>query len=228
MRFLIANVLRPESSVTFANFGHLVPDIYDETDSSLAARPDPRVLKSHEPYDKRYPRVIYLVRHPADVAVSYYHYLVKMRTIGSDFELARFVDSFVGGHLDEFGTWGDHVLGWLDARDGDKRFVFVRYEDLLAEPEEGLRAALAVGLADVAEADVAAAVQRSSAEELRRLERDTAHELPTFRGSRSDVPFVRRAGAGAGREELTAELYEQVLAAWPEALERAGYSSPAR
>ena len=115
MRFLIANVLRPESSVTFANFGDFVPDIYDESDASLAARPDPRVLKSHEPYDKRYPRVIYL-----------------------------------------------------------------------------------------------------------------AHELPTFRGSRPDVPFVRRSGAGAGREELTPELYEQVLAAWPEALERAGYSSPAR
>jgi hypothetical protein len=228
MRFLIANALRPESAVTFANFGDFVPDIYDESDASLAGRPDPRVLKSHEPYDERYPRVIYLVRHPADVAVSYYHYLVKMRTIGSDFELARFVDSFVGGHLDEFGTWGDHVLGWLDARDGDERFVLVRYEDLLAEPEGGLRAALAVALADVPEADVAAAVQRSSAEELRRLERETAHELPTFRGSRPDVPFVRRAGAGAGRDELTPELYERVLAAWPEALERVGYSSPAR
>jgi len=228
MRFLIANALRPESSVTFGNFGDFVPDIYDEPDSSLAARPDPRVLKSHEPYDKRYPRVIYLVRHPADVAVSYYHYLVKMRTIASDFELARFVDSFLGGHLDEFGTWGDHVLGWLDARGDDHRFVFLRYEDLLAEPEAGLRAALAVAPADVPEADVAAAVERSSAEELRRLERETAHELPTFRGSRPEVPFVRRAGAGAGREELTPELYEQVLAAWPEALERAGYSSPAR
>jgi hypothetical protein len=228
MRFLIANVLRRESSVTFANFGDLVPDIYDETDSALTARPDPRFLKSHEPYDKRYPRVIYLIRHPADVAVSYYHYLVKMRTIGSDFELARFVDSFVGGHLDEFGTWGDHVRGWLDARDGDERFVLLRYEDLLTDPEEGLRAALAVSPLEVAEADVAAAVHRSSAEELRRLERETAHELPTFRGSRPDVPFVRRAGAGAGREELTPELYEQVLTAWPEAVERAGYSSPAR
>jgi hypothetical protein len=228
MRFLIANALRPGSSVTFANFGDAVPDIYDEADSALAARPDPRVLKSHEPYDERYPRVIYLVRHPADVAVSYYHYLVKMRTIGSDFELARFVDSFVAGDLDGFGTWGDHVLGWLNARDGDEHFVLIRYEDLLAEPEERLRAALGVARAEVPDADVAAAVQRSSAEELRRLERETAHELPTFRGSRPDLRFVRRAGAGAGHQELTPELYAQVLAAWPEALERAGYSSPTR
>src|SRR5438270_613556 len=81
LRFLLANALRPAQVATFADVGAVVPDIYDEPDRDLLRRPVPRVLKSHEPFDERYRRVLYLVRHPADVAVSYYHYLIKMRQL---------------------------------------------------------------------------------------------------------------------------------------------------
>src|SRR5205085_11792879 len=127
LRFLLANALRPAEPATFATFGEVVPDIYDETDRELRRRPSPRVLKSHEPYDERYRRVVYLVRHPADVAVSYYHYLIKMRQIPPGYEVARFVASFVRGRLDDFGTWGQHVSGWLDGREAGSHFPFLRY-----------------------------------------------------------------------------------------------------
>src|SRR2546423_7743737 len=77
LRFLVANALRPEEQATFATVGDVVPDIYDVTNRDLLRLPDPRILKSHEPVDERYRRVAYLVRNPADVALSYYHYLIK-------------------------------------------------------------------------------------------------------------------------------------------------------
>jgi Sulfotransferase domain len=226
LRFLVANVLQPEEQATFPTITRLVPDIYDEPDRSLRRRPSPRVLKSHEPYDPRYGRVVYLVRHPADVAVSYYHYLIKMRTIGEGYDVQRFVEAFIAGRLDEFGTWGDHVARWLDARGGDAEFVFLRYEDLLADPERALRRVL--GLLGRASGDdgVRTAIERSSADELRRLERATANELPTFRSSRPDKPFIRRATSGAGADELPAELVAEIVAAWSPVLVRTGYQAP--
>src|SRR5919109_3198459 len=65
LRFLLANALRPAEAATFATFGEVVPDIYDETDRELRRRPSPRVLKSHEPFDRRYRRGAYPLRHPA-------------------------------------------------------------------------------------------------------------------------------------------------------------------
>jgi hypothetical protein len=223
LRFLLANALRPAEPATFATFGEVVPDIYDETDRELRRRPSPRVLKSHEPFDRRYRRVVYLVRHPADVAVSYYHYLIKMRNIPPGFDVARFVDSYVRGALDGFGTWGDHVAGWLDAREGDADFLLLRYEDVLEGPEQALAAALELAGVEAGDEAVAQAVARSTADELRRLERETATALPTFRGSRLEDPFIRKARAGTAEEELSPELVARIVEAWPEALARVGY-----
>ena len=224
LRFLLANALRPAQAATFATFGEVVPDIYDEPDRMLLRRPDPRVLKSHEPYDERYRRVLYLVRHPADVAVSYYHYLIKMRQIPPGYDIARFVQSYIGGRLDDFGTWGDHVTGWLDARGGEDGFLLVRYEDVLEAPERALAAALELAGVEASEGTIATAVERSTADELRRLERETATALPTFRGSRLEDPFIRKARAGTASEELSPELVAQVVDAWPVALARVGYA----
>jgi len=38
-------------------------------------------MKSHEPFDVRFRKVIYLVRDPRDVAVSEYHFDLKKRYI---------------------------------------------------------------------------------------------------------------------------------------------------
>src|ERR671924_2206755 len=69
LRFLLANALRPAEAATFATFGEVVPDIYDETDRELRRRPSPRVLKSHEPFDRRYRRWARLRRAPPPAPV---------------------------------------------------------------------------------------------------------------------------------------------------------------
>ena len=224
LRFLLANALRPDEPATFGTMARLVPDVYDEPDAVLRKLPRPRSLKSHEPYDPRYRSVVYLVRNPVDVAASYYHYLIKMRVLEEGFDRNRFVQAFVEGSLDGFGPWGDHVAGWLDAREGDERFVCLRYEDLLEDASAAVRQMLR--LLGVARDDeqVGAAVARSSAEELRRLERETATELPTFRGSRLDKPFIRAARVGAGSEELPPELVARIAEAWAPVAARLGYS----
>jgi hypothetical protein len=219
LRFLLANVLDPHEQATFATVGNVVPDIYDVTDRDLLRRRRPRILKSHEPFDPRYPRVVYLVRNPADVGLSYYHYLIKMRVLEPGYELEAFVDRFVAGSLDEFGALGDHVEGWL-AGSG----LVLRYEDVLRDPGEALAKILGLLGAAADEAKIATAVERSSADELRRLERETGTTSSTLRASRLDRPFIRTARAGAAADELPAELVSRILEAWPRTAARLGYA----
>src|SRR5437868_9727768 len=76
-RFLIANLISPEDPATFANIEQKLPDIYRHSQRQLLQSPRPRMLKSHEAFDSRYKKVIYIVRDPRDVSVSGYHYRIK-------------------------------------------------------------------------------------------------------------------------------------------------------
>src|SRR5271167_4419032 len=60
-RFLLANLLYPERGATFANIHRLVLDPTDTTKRDFERMPRPRVIKSHECFDPRFGRVIYIV-----------------------------------------------------------------------------------------------------------------------------------------------------------------------
>src|ERR671925_279845 len=71
-RFLIANLIYPSEPVNFANIESRVPEIYLWRDRDLRKLSRPRILKSHEYFDPRYKKTIYIARDPRDVAVSVY------------------------------------------------------------------------------------------------------------------------------------------------------------
>src|SRR5881397_1861057 len=68
-RFLVGNLVYQDEPVTFANIESRIPEIYLFPDRVLRSLPRPRMLKSHECFDPRYQRVIYIVRDPRDVVV---------------------------------------------------------------------------------------------------------------------------------------------------------------
>lgn len=106
-RFLVGNLISPDQPATFANIERLVPDAEAQSSRYLKRVPRPRVIKSHQYFDHRYPRVIYIVRDPRDVALSYYNFQRKYRQIEDGFDLTRYVSDFVGGRLSSsgWGTW---------------------------------------------------------------------------------------------------------------------------
>ena len=104
------------SRVSFGDLENVVPDIYVQRDSQLKKMRRPRILKSHEPLDLRYFAVIYIVRDPRDVAVSYYHFQMKTKEISQEMTIDEYVTAFVQDGSSRFGCWGENVGGWLGAR----------------------------------------------------------------------------------------------------------------
>ncbi|HKV38100.1 MAG TPA: sulfotransferase domain-containing protein, partial [Blastocatellia bacterium] len=112
-RFLAGNLINPDQPASFVNIERAIPDIAGlaRKDFRLVARP--RIIKSHDCFDPRYRRVVYIVRDPRDVAVSSYYYAKKMKNIGDSTSIHAYIktDFMAGG--DYNGTWGEHVGSWL-------------------------------------------------------------------------------------------------------------------
>ena len=113
-RFLVANLVHTENPVTFVNIERVVPDIHAHSRRYLKSVPRPRILKSHEYFDPRYKRLLYIVRDPRDVAVSSYHFHLKQRQIEEGYPIVRYVSDFVAGTVwSSYGSWGQNVSTWL-------------------------------------------------------------------------------------------------------------------
>jgi sulfotransferase family protein len=52
-RFLLANLIFPETPATFANLHRLIPDPSATTKREFRHIPQPRIIKSHECFDPR-------------------------------------------------------------------------------------------------------------------------------------------------------------------------------
>lgn len=222
-RFLLANLRFPEEPATWANINRLIPDPTGTAKRDFDRMPRPRIIKSHECFDPRYPRVIYIVRDPRDVVLSQYHYHRKIRKLDDESPLEQFVTRFLAGETCPHGSWGQNVATWLYTSENSPRFLLLRYEDLVANTaRELVKVAsflqLSAGLEQIAQA-----VERSSADRMRQLEKKQTDKNELVKGSRKDMSFVRAAGSGGWRSELPAPMVARIEAAWGPLMQRLGY-----
>lgn len=223
-RFLIANLVYPESPVNFANINTLVPDPEALSKRRMEQLPSPRILKSHECFHPRYPRIIYLVRDPRDVAVSQFHFHRKRKVIGDDYPLESFIKRFVTADTTPtYGSWGENVGSWLAARSGRPGFLLVRYEDLVSQiGREMARVAEFLNI-EAQPGLISQAVERSSADRMRQLEKAAANKWSTTKETRQDIAFVRSAKSGDWRSALPAPCVAEIETAWGPLMRWLGY-----
>jgi len=228
VRFLLANLIYPNEPVGFANINRLLPAPGVLSKRFLRKLPRPRILKSHETFDVRFRKVIYLVRDPRDVAVSEYHFDLKKGYIEAELNLEQFVNRFIAGETASYGSWWEHAASWIAPRYGNPAFLLVRYEDLLSDPigETG-KIAEFLGI-EASPERLQAAVERSSADRMRKLEKQQADQWTGTKNTRKEIPFVRSAKSGGWKESLPAHSVEEIEAAWFPLMNFLGYELQSR
>lgn len=225
-RFLIANLVARDTAVDWTNIERLVPDIYAGRDSLYRSLPRPRYFKSHESYRPEYRRVVFIVRDPRDVAVSYFHFAKKTKALSKEASFDEFMPLFLEGRIDPYGSWGENVGSWLGARRGSPGFLVIRYEDLLTDTiGELIRIAQMLKLPYDDEV-LQRAIENSRADRMRQLEQLQQGQHRLLRESRADIPFVRAAKSGQWRTELPAAGARQIEQTWGPVMRELGYVEP--
>jgi Sulfotransferase domain len=224
-RFLIANLVYPEKNVGFTNIEKLIPDTSSQSNRALKSTPRPRIIKSHEYFDHRYRKVIYIVRDPRDVALSYYDFQRKYMQIDDAYPLEQYVEDFVQGRLIsiDWGTWAENVSSWIYTRGKSTNFLLLRYEDMMKDTTRELtRIAQFFGI-EAAPTRLQEVIDRSSADRMRELEKLEADRWIATKNRRKDIPFVRVAKAGGWRTSLPVKSVEQIESAWGDLMITLGY-----
>jgi hypothetical protein len=120
----------------------------------------------------------------------------------------------MAGQTCYYGSWGEHVASWLATRCGQPGFLLLRYEDMVVDTQRELAKVAAFLNVDATRAQIAEAVERSSAEKMRQLEKSQAQQFSSTKNTRQDIAFVRAAKAGGWRESLPGSCALQLEEAW--------------
>jgi hypothetical protein len=226
-RFLLGNLIYQDEPVTFRNVEARIPSIYIFSDRQLLRLP--RIFKSHDCFDPRYRKVIYIVRDPRDVAVSAYHYSIKVKLLPDTCPMEDFVPLFMSGTFGSglladprWGSWYDNVSSWLAMRH-NREFLLLRYEDMLENAARELyKVADFLGIAVYSER-IARAVNLSSADNMRAMEKSQSKDWQLTKETRQDKPFVRKARAGGWKSEMPQAASARIEASWGDLMQKLGY-----
>jgi Sulfotransferase domain len=222
IRALITALIHPDKPLTFDLMERTVWDTTAQSIRVLRKAPRPRLVKVHQSFDPRLKKVVYVVRDPRDVALSYYHFQRKYRYLDDEYPIERFVRRFVAGEASgDYGSWGEHVGSWLGARFPSLSFLLVRYEDLKAHPAREL--SRIASFSGIETGGIAEAVERCSVERLRHQEAREQESWVATRRRRMDIPFFGPAEAGRWKESMSKTCVALIEGAWAPIMKALGY-----
>ena len=195
VRFLLGNYLT-DCSCDFTNSYLVIPEIEFAIRENFHFKQSPRLIHSHMPYTPDYPKVIYIIRDGRDVAASYFFYLKKLGEIDDDMNFSSFLRIYLKNGIQGFGSWADHVAGWLNAFDKENLLI-IKYEDLLKATEIEFRKMIEFAGLDFEIGLASRAIKASSFKVMQNLEVDQHDECPTLKNiSNKKIRFVREGQSG--------------------------------
>jgi len=206
LRFMLGEALSGVPS-NFDRIQRVVPEIGVQVHAHPVVPGGGRLIKTHEPYRRKYRRSIYIVRDVRDVMLSSFARetaldVVHIRTLDD------YVRPFMQGKMTRFGSWQKHVDGWINsplANRGD--LLVVRFEEMRNEPE-GTVARCLEFLGKTLDASVIRAVVRNNSLEKMRAKEDQAKTLPKSPGE--EGRWVGKGAIHGWRHKLTAQQLEVV------------------
>ncbi len=220
LRFLLTNIIY-DKNADFLNIQKL--DIYRNKDSNLLKIPAPRILKSHEYFDPKYPKTIYIVRDPLDVAVSLYYFMKKLKVLSDDCGEEEYVMRLLAGEFNgTFGSWADNVGSWHGASIGSKKILIIKYEELISNTELVLDKILKFLNISYTKSKLQKAIKNSSFKKISLLESKTSQDW-LGKKSRADYNFVRSGKVNEGKKFFSNKSIKKLTIECRELMKIYGY-----
>jgi hypothetical protein len=216
VRFLLANSVvvaaGRDVDIHFLNSSEWVSTTVPKTPP--VADGYPRIAADHGEYRGQNTRVIYILRHPADVMESYYVYL-RDRWNEPVGEFSEFIRD------EEWGVpaWKSHVVSWTGEID-----VLVTFEGLKEDPGARLREMYTLFDREIDDETVAKAVECSSFDNMARMEEK--YGIPQKHGANNDFTFMRKGDASQGSEYFDDEDYRYLWETAGSVMQRYDYNVP--
>ncbi len=171
--------------------------------------------------------VIYLIRNPFDLAVSYsHHFDISLEQTVENMGNAAFEIS--GGHIflnqetrARISSWSGNIRFWTEQT--RIPVVPLRYEDLLSNPEAEFSKAIRIAGLKLDRGKLKKAVHQCSLSRLRKKEKENGMPLVGHRGK----SFFRKGRAGYWKDELPPELADRLAADHGDMLVKLGYMDAA-
>ena len=216
LRFMLFEILLGQSP-SFNHVDKVVPDIGKHDKASPVLPQQGRLIKTHEPYRMEYKKAIYLVRDARDVALSEFAYQKALGLAGDDFDM--FLQRFLRGTVNPFGSWTAHVDSWVNAKDDARaQILLVRFDEMRREPELSLLKMMEFLEVAVAPEVIQRAVANNSVQKMR----DQEKKNPVRASAKGR--FIGSGAVEGWRDKFTETQAQSVQRCAGNILSRLGYS----
>ncbi len=201
LRFPLAEAISG-ASCTFENVQQIIPEIGLQVRARPLLSGCGRLIKTHERFQPKYRRAIYIVRDVRDVLLSAFSREAAMNLLETA-SLDRYIEPFLQGKMSRWGSWQAHIEGWLNsplAARGD--LLVLRFEDISGDVEGALTRILEFLCLPVDRTAIREACANNSIESMREKE-DRSKTLPRSRAHEGRL--VSSGSVYGWRHRLSAE-----------------------
>uniref|UniRef100_A0A8C3CFW9 Sulfotransferase n=1 Tax=Cairina moschata TaxID=8855 RepID=A0A8C3CFW9_CAIMO len=170
--------------------------------------PSPRLLTCHLPrhifpksFSHSTAKVIYTLRDPRDVVVSYYYFSKMSNPIKPWQDLTHAPAAFCLPSVPH-GSWFEHVQGWMEMKD-QENFFFITYEELKQDLQGSVRRICQFLGQDLDDAAVSSVVRNASFSAMRENPMCSSVLLPADIMDQTKGQFLRKGICGDWRNHFT-------------------------
>nr|XP_060639796.1 sulfotransferase 2B1-like isoform X1 [Anolis sagrei ordinatus] len=178
----------------------------------------PRCLSSHlqfQIFPKSFlnskAKIIYVVRNPKDVLVSHYHFSKSFKGFQDPGTIEEFLETFLKGDV-PFGSWFDHVRGWMELKDRPN-FFFFTYEELLHNPRDSVEKLGKIFGKTLNRQQIDSVVENASFQKMKDNKMSNFSQVPDEYFDHNTGNFMRKGVSGDWKNHLTvaqSEYFDRV------------------
>ena len=170
-----------------------------------------RLFKTHELYNYRFNKVIYIVRNPKSVSISYYNYQRWKNILPPNMKFKEFYPIFLNGFPNNNPNWYNHVGSWIDTEESKDKFLLVKYEDLLENPLIQLKKMLNFIGINKSNDKLQLAIEASSFKNMSKIENNQALDKMA---NQHNGKFIRKGEADEFNKYFDSDMDKIMIDKW--------------